>query len=342
MDAGLQMAGMIICIQEMTSKTTDYFRYLPATPELARWGLGVTAAGRTHITAGAAYPPAQHPEDHQLDWAHGRVLDAMQLVLVSAGSGWLETRSSGKRRISAGMAFLLLPQTWHRYRPDARTGWSESWIEVQGPVVDALLRANTFPPGAILPPGAIDAGLEETLAAIHRLVRQGAGGFQPELSAAALKALALCARITQNRIQPSRIQRAVAEAERHLNEHHAEAVNVEQLARDLGVAYSHFRRAFRAQTGFAPWQYVIHLRLTRARRLLASSDAKLDDIAARVGFSSGFHLSAAFKRAYGESPDSWRRALSASAAAGRRPSPHPKSGSPRFACLLPCSDRGGR
>jgi transcriptional regulator GlxA family with amidase domain len=43
--------------------------------------------------------------------------------------------------------------------------------------------------------------------------------------------------------------------------------------------------------------------------MLTSSDAILDDIAARVGFSSGFHLSNAFKQAYGESPDKWRRTL---------------------------------
>ncbi len=304
------MTVIIFRIQKVTTKSTDYFRYLPATPELARWGLGVTAGGRTDIPPGASYPPALHPQDHQLDWQHGRVLDALQIVLISAGGGWLETRATGKRRITAGMAFLLLPQSWHRYRPDPKTGWTESWIEVQGPVVDGLLKSNTFPPGAVLRPGAIDAGLEETLDAIHRLIRHGAGVFQPELAAAALQALALCERIAQSRARPSRIQQAVAEAERHLNEHHAEPVNVEELARKLGVAYSHFRRAFRAQTGHAPWQYVIHLRLTRARRLLASSDATLDDIASRVGFSSGFHLSAAFKQAYGEAPDNWRRALS--------------------------------
>jgi AraC-like DNA-binding protein len=244
-----------------------------------------------------------------LDWTHGRVLDALQIVLISAGSGWLETRATGRRRVEAGMVFLLLPKTWHRYRPDARTGWDESWIEVQGPVVNELLQTGTFLPGTILRRGAIDAGLEETLDAIHRRVQKDPVGFQPELSAAALQALAQCARIAPAPSAPSHIRRAVNEAERYLNDHHAEAVNVEVLAERLGVAYSHFRRAFRAQTGFSPWQYVLRLRLTRARRLLASSNAKLDDIAACVGFSSGFHLSHAFKQAYGQPPLLWRKGL---------------------------------
>ena len=293
----------------MTSSRIDYFRYLPATPEMRRWGLGVTAAGCARIRVGAAYPTEKHPDDHQFNWKHGRVLDALQIVLISSGSGWLETHETGKRKIRAGMVFLLLPGVWHRYRPDPQSGWTESWIEVQGPVVDELLTAGTFPPGSVLRGGAIDGGLEEALESIHREFFKTHPGFQPELAAAAMRVLALCSRAAQGKARPSRIQRAVREAERHLIEHHAEAVNVEELAVKLGVAYSHFRRAFRAQTGLAPWKYVIRLRLARARRMLASGDAKLEDIAARVGFSSGFHLSNAFKQAYGESPDTWRRSL---------------------------------
>jgi AraC-like DNA-binding protein len=91
-------------------------------------------------------------------------------------------------------------------------------------------------------------------------------------------------------------------------------VNVEALARRLGVAYSHFRREFKGHTGFAPWQYVLHLRLSRARRMLAAGDATLDEIAARLGFSSAFHFSATFKQSCGVSPDVWRKRLSRSAA----------------------------
>lgn len=304
------MELMIICIHKMiNSATTDYFRYFAATPDLRRWGLGVTAAGRTKIDPGAMYPPPLHPDDHCLKWSHGRVLEALQVVLIPSGGGWLETRATGSLRVEAGMVFMLIPGIWHRYRPDPTTGWTESWIEVQGPVVDELLLGGIFPITRILHQGAIDSGIEETLDKIHQRILQGADGFQPELSAAAMQLLAQCSRVSQNQVQVPHIQSAVNKAERFLSEHHAEPINVEELAAKLGVAYSHFRRAFRTQTGHSPWKYVIHLRLKRARRLLASSDAKLDDIAARVGFSSGFHLSHSFKQAYGESPDTWRRKL---------------------------------
>lgn len=305
------MDQLIICMSKMTPKSRNYFRYLPVAPESLSWGLCVTAAGRTRIPANSPYPPVNHPDDHRMNWSHGRVLDALQVVLVSSGRGTIETRATGRRKVEAGMLFLLLPGVWHRYKPDGDSGWTENWVELRGAVVDGILLAGTFPAASILRRGAIDCGVEEVLESIHRRIRNGAGGFQPELSADALRLLALCSRCGLGPSVPSAIQSAVSEAERFLDEHHAEPVNVEDLAAGLGVAYSHFRRAFKARTGFSPWKYVIHLRLTRARRMLASGNAKLDDIADRVGFSSGFHLSKAFKQVYGESPDQWRRNLMA-------------------------------
>jgi len=165
-------------------------------------------------------------------------------------------------------------------------------------VFESILATKSITENGLLRHDAIRSGLGETLDSIHRLARVGAAGFQPELSATALQALAICARPDSGSPRISSLQQAVLEP-----------VNVEELAKHLGVAYSHFRRAFREHTGFAPWQYVIQLRLAHARRLLASSPAKLEDVAARVGFSSGFHLSLAFKRSFGISPAHWRKSL---------------------------------
>ena len=90
-----------------------------------------------------------------MNWTHGRVLDALQVVWVSYGRGTIETRATGRRKVEAGMLFLLLPGVWHRYRPDVKTGWIENWVELSGPVVDGILLAGTFPAATILRRGAV-------------------------------------------------------------------------------------------------------------------------------------------------------------------------------------------
>jgi AraC-like DNA-binding protein len=303
---------MIIFIQKMPTTAPDYFHYLPASPELAHWGLGVTAAGVARIAPGAPYPARNHPNDHYFAWSRGRRLDAFQIILITAGRGVFETRETGPVEVETGTAFMLFPKVWHRYRPEAKTGWEEKWTEFRGPVVETLRRSGVLNPSSPIRKGAIAAGLETAIDAVHARVRHAQRpGFDPELSARMLGALAVwqaCGRATPAR---SRLVRAVAEAERHLAEHLNEPVNIETLARRLGVAYSHFRRAFKLHTGFAPWQYVLQQRLDRARRLLSAGDSTLEDIAGRLGFSSAFHLSAAFKQAFGTAPDKWRRQFAA-------------------------------
>jgi transcriptional regulator GlxA family with amidase domain len=43
--------------------------------------------------------------------------------------------------------------------------------------------------------------------------------------------------------------------------------------------------------------------------LLVSTDVTLDDVATRLGFSSAFHFSTAFKREFGIAPQHWRQSF---------------------------------
>jgi AraC-like DNA-binding protein len=55
--------------------------------------------------------------------------------------------------------------------------------------------------------------------------------------------------------------------------------------------------------------YLTGYRLDRAAELLREPDATLDAVARRVGYGSGFALSAAFKRERGVSPATFRAAV---------------------------------
>ena len=298
---------MIINIRNMPLSSSDYYRYWPTPRAAAAWGVAVTGAGRTQVAPGSPYPPARHPAGHHFEWSRGRVLEALQVVLITAGHGRLETRGARPQVVRAGVAFVLFPRVWHRYRPDPATGWVESWVELRGPTVERLLRSGALNPKSPVLPGALATGLEQALEAVHARARHPPPGYDPELAAQGLAVLAACHAAQQTPARQTRITRAVAEAERHFAEHLPEPLDMALLARRLGVAYSHFRKAFKAHTGYAPWQYMIRLRLSQARRILAASDATLEEVAARVDFSSGYHLSAGFKQAYGIAPDPWRR-----------------------------------
>jgi AraC family transcriptional regulator len=80
------------------------------------------------------------------------------------------------------------------------------------------------------------------------------------------------------------------------------SLTVDFLAREVGLSPAHFARAFRETVGRAPHQYLLTLRLERARRLLDAPDVVLSDVALRSGFADQAHFTRLFKREFGVTP----------------------------------------
>ncbi|UKI33900.1 MAG: helix-turn-helix transcriptional regulator [Lentisphaeria bacterium] len=68
--------------------------------------------------------------------------------------------------------------------------------------------------------------------------------------------------------------------------------------------YSKFKQA----TGMAPLEYIRRKRLREAELLLLDGDAGIGEIAEKLRFSDQFHFSHLFKKVYGMSPLSFRKA----------------------------------
>lgn len=84
-------------------------------------------------------------------------------------------------------------------------------------------------------------------------------------------------------------------------------LRVADLARQAGLGRSRFHQVFKEVVGCGPTEYLNRLRIAEARRLLATSDQPLLDIALGVGFPSLSNFYAQFRRRVGRSPLSYRR-----------------------------------
>src|SRR5215218_3078712 len=87
----------------------------------------------------------------------------------------------------------------------------------------------------------------------------------------------------------------VAAAREYLHAHVAENVSLRTLAALAGdLNPSYFNRAFRAAVGLPPHAYQVHLRVLRAKALLAAGRS-VSDVAWATGFADQSHLTRHFK-----------------------------------------------
>ena len=91
---------------------------------------------------------------------------------------------------------------------------------------------------------------------------------------------------------------------------HAEAhrrLGLAEIAAAASLSPHHFHRLFAAAFRTTPALYVTELRLARAARRLAATEASVTEICLAVGFESLGSFSARFRRSFGAPPAAWRK-----------------------------------
>src|SRR5260370_6286467 len=94
-------------------------------------------------------------------------------------------------------------------------------------------------------------------------------------------------------------------------EHLDAPLTVEDLAEQAGISSRHFARAFIAETGTTPSKAVERLRIEGARQRVQSSSEAIERAAQSTGFRDPERMRRAFIRAFGQPPQSLRRAARA-------------------------------
>lgn len=101
--------------------------------------------------------------------------------------------------------------------------------------------------------------------------------------------------------------RPIRDARKYLQDHYNEAVRLEDVAEKLGFNSAYFSTLFKKETGKTFSEYLIKLRISRARNLLTDTSDPVADISEQVGYTDLKYFSKIFKRETGLTPSEYRK-----------------------------------
>lgn len=211
-----------------------------------------------------------------------------------------------------GKVFMLEPGDIHDGDAPSPEGFTYRMLYLQPAWLEQALSGldeNAFGGGL---PGigqvlSDDPGLAQaTLFAFNALHQQDVRMVQDMALDTLLERLASHLRWHRPQAVDPRAPALARRARDYLMAHYELDISLPALAQACGTDRFRLTRAFKAAYGLAPHAWLIQLRLSRARRLLAAG-AQPVEVASRLGFSDQSHLGRWFMRAYGISPGAYQR-----------------------------------
>jgi AraC-like DNA-binding protein len=103
--------------------------------------------------------------------------------------------------------------------------------------------------------------------------------------------------------------RMLSRVREYIEQHLADPIGLEVLAKMTGLSRCYFARAFKSSVGMAPHCFLMRCRLEHAKKLLTETNMSLARIALASGFSDQSHFSRRFRQSVGQTPRSFRQTL---------------------------------
>lgn len=283
-------------------------KYIVESERDSLWGLTVSTVGFENNKANTPYPSLEHPSNYYYQPENGRVLTDYQLVYVTDGEGELLTQSIEKTPIRAGNIFVLFPGEWHTYKPNPKTGWKQYWIGFCGVNMDKrvlhgfLKKENPI----------FNVGVNEEIVDLYRraikVAKEERTAYQQLLAGIVNHLLGLMYSLHRDlSFEDKEAVKQINKAKVIMRERIESYIYISQLAQEVGMSDSMFRRTFKEYVGMSPSSYFQEIKLGRAKELLVTTFMSIKEVAYTLGFEDPNYFSACFKKSIGTQPNEFRQ-----------------------------------
>ncbi|GHV79603.1 transcriptional regulator [Spirochaetia bacterium] len=286
-----------------------FWHYLPYSEEDENLGMVCANVGSMEVSPNTEYPPYknEHPALFR-SVAEGRVLPTFQIIYITAGRGILEVENTAYT-LRPGSVFILHPMMKHRYKPVFEIGWHEYWVGFQGEYFTRLMERGVLSRERIF----FEAGLHDFMISAFNQIIEEVKTQRPlfQLKACSLIVSLLAEILTRERRkdQPNSYQKIVEKTKYLMETNIFSAINLSDIAEQIGVSTSRLNEIFKTYTSMTPYQYFIHIKILKAESLLEQKDASVKEVAYNLGFEDQYHFSRLFKSKTGIAPSDWHKLI---------------------------------
>lgn len=219
------------------------------------------------------------------------------------GCGIIE-QSGVNVRLLPGETLLMNCRSPQSYYTDPSAGlWNHYWIHVGGQGMSGL-EALLIPEGKIAPVRMSD----EIRGVFDQVLRN-----MESVSSETILSLSLLLHelLTRMILKPEEVtgetHKAIMKSAAYIRQHFNEPIGIRDLLPIANMSRAYYMRMFRRYIGTTPYNYLLSLRITKAREYLEVTDYPIHEIALRTGFSDDPSFSSRFSAMVGISPLKYRR-----------------------------------
>lgn len=234
-------------------------------------------------------------------------VDQSILIYCLKGKGWCEINGN-HHEIRPGELLAIPPGTPHIYGADTKRPWTIFWAHVKGQKNLLLLTEMGI---TKLKPLLWVGEDPEVLALFEELLDVMEHGY------AAARLLYACQILTHliglmiwvsHRSSKGTLNttQRIAQSIAYMKQHLDQSTSVASFAALANLSESHYRSLFKNQTGYAPMDYFIRLRIHKACQVLDTTNMSVKEVAGLTGFQDALYFSRIFRIVVGLSPANYR------------------------------------
>lgn len=224
------------------------------------------------------------------------------LLILTISGEWIIETSHGTQKCSRETIAIIDCREAHAYY--AAGVWEFLWIHFYGEHSDEIIRSLINYQGNIV--------YMPSTSLTHRffnlIVFQGVGNtYVDEMRISSYLHLFLA------EMMSSKKEGAVDQKRRMINEtigyiesNYRNKITIDEIAKFARVSKSGFCHEFRTATGVAPYEFILNLRINKAKELLMTTNASVSEIGETVGFGSDANFVKTFRTKTGMTPRAFR------------------------------------